>query len=123
MLTPVGARHESEIDIARCHLAKRLRENGRFGSSALRLPVPTNGEFAGATRQVPMIAVIQVVFPVFGIILSSDLCGRFRLLGEAGTDALNRFVTYVALPALFVISMARGAPPWNASRLDRLADR
>ena len=54
-----------------------------------------------------MIAVIQVVVPVFGIILSGYLCGRFRLFGEASTDALNRFVYYVALPALFVISMAR----------------
>jgi hypothetical protein len=54
-----------------------------------------------------MIAVIQVVIPVFGIILSGYLCGRFQLLGAASTDALNRFVYYVALPALFVISMAR----------------
>ena len=54
-----------------------------------------------------MIAVIQVVIPVFGIILTGYLCGRFRLLGAASTDALNRFVYYVALPALFVISMAR----------------
>jgi len=54
-----------------------------------------------------MSAVIQVVLPVFGIILCGYLLGRFRILGEASTDALNRFVYYVALPALFVISMAR----------------
>jgi predicted permease len=54
-----------------------------------------------------MVAVFQVVVPVFGIILCGFLCGRFRLLGETSTEALNRFVYYVALPALFVISMAR----------------
>lgn len=54
-----------------------------------------------------MSAVIEVVIPVFGIILAGYLCGRFGILGDASTDALNRFVYYVALPALFVISMAR----------------
>lgn len=54
-----------------------------------------------------MSAVVEVVIPVFGIILCGYLCGRFRVLGEASTDALNGFVYYVALPALFVISMAR----------------
>lgn len=54
-----------------------------------------------------MVTVIQVVIPVFGIILCGYLCGRFRILGDASTGALNRFVYYVALPALFVVSMAR----------------
>ena len=51
--------------------------------------------------------------PVFGIILAGYLCGRFRVLGEASSEALNRFVYFLALPALFFISMARvpvGAP-------------
>lgn len=54
-----------------------------------------------------MSPILNVVLPVFGIILTGYLCGRFRILGEASTDALNRFVYFVALPALFVISMAR----------------
>jgi len=54
-----------------------------------------------------MSPILDVVLPVFGIILAGYLCGRFRILGEASTDALNRFVYFVALPALFVISMAR----------------
>jgi predicted permease len=54
-----------------------------------------------------MIAVLNVVLPVFGIVLAGYLCGRFGVLGAASSEALNAFVYYVALPALFFISMAR----------------
>jgi hypothetical protein len=54
-----------------------------------------------------MLAILNVVLPVFGIILAGYLCGRFRLLGEASSEALNRFVYFLALPALFFISIAR----------------
>src|SRR5690554_1626525 len=52
-------------------------------------------------------AVLDVVLPVFGIILAGWLCGRFGILGQASSEALNRFVYFVALPALFFVSMAR----------------
>lgn len=52
-------------------------------------------------------AVLDVVLPVFGIILAGFLCGRFGILGQASSEALNRFVYFVALPALFFVSMAR----------------
>jgi hypothetical protein len=52
-------------------------------------------------------AVLDVVLPVFGIVLAGYLCGRFGLLGQASSEALNRFVYFVALPALFFVSMAR----------------
>lgn len=51
--------------------------------------------------------VVDVVVPVFAIMLTGYLAGRFKLLGAASSEALNRFVYYVALPALFFISMAR----------------
>jgi len=54
-----------------------------------------------------MLAILNVVLPVFGIILAGYLCGRFGLLGEASSEALNRFVYFLALPALFFISLAR----------------
>jgi predicted permease len=54
-----------------------------------------------------MSAVVQVVLPVFGIILAGYLAGRRGLLGPGSSQALNGFVYYVALPALFLISMAR----------------
>jgi predicted permease len=57
-----------------------------------------------------MMPVINVVLPVFAIILTGYMAGRFRWLGEASSDALNRFVFYCALPALFFGSLARIEP-------------
>ena len=54
-----------------------------------------------------MQAIIDVVFPIFAIMLTGYLLGRFKVLGEASSDALNKFVYFVALPALFFISLAR----------------
>lgn len=62
-----------------------------------------------------MQAVVSVVLPVFGIILCGYGVGRLRLLGAASSDALNGFVYWVALPALFLRSLSR-AP------LDRILD-
>jgi malonate transporter and related proteins len=52
-------------------------------------------------------AVVNIVLPVFSIMLVGYLAGRFKLLGPASSEALNSFVYFVALPALFFISMAR----------------
>jgi predicted permease len=54
-----------------------------------------------------MEAIVDVVLPVFAIMLSGYLAGRAGLLGPASSAALNGFVYYVALPALFFGSMAQ----------------
>ena len=54
-----------------------------------------------------MAPVINVVLPVFGIILCGYLAGRLGILGEASSDAVNRFVYFFALPPLLFIAMAR----------------
>lgn len=54
-----------------------------------------------------MQAVVNVVIPVFAIVLAGYLCGRFKLLGQGGSEALNGFVYYAALPALFFGSLAK----------------
>lgn len=54
-----------------------------------------------------MLAVVNVVLPVFAIMLAGYLCGRFGLLGQGSSQALNGYVYYVALPALFFLSMSR----------------
>ena len=54
-----------------------------------------------------MTAIINVVLPIFAIMLAGFLAGRFGILGEASSEALNRFVYYGALPALFFVSMSR----------------
>jgi len=51
--------------------------------------------------------VVNVVLPVFAIILSGYLAGRVGVMGAPSTDALNRFVYYFALPVLLGFSMAR----------------
>ncbi len=57
-----------------------------------------------------MAPVVNVILPVFALILVGYLAGRFRLLGDASSEALNRFVYYVALPAMFFASLARLEP-------------
>jgi malonate transporter len=54
-----------------------------------------------------MQAVVNVVLPVFAIVLAGFACGRLRLLGQGGSEALNGFVYYAALPALFFGSLAK----------------
>lgn len=54
--------------------------------------------------------IVNVVLPVFAIILAGFLAGRTRLLGAASSEALNRFVYWVALPVLLFYAMARVTP-------------
>ena len=62
-----------------------------------------------------MNAILTVVFPVFAIIAVGYLAGRRGLLGEASSEALNRFVYWVALPAFLFGAMATFdlAVVWN----------
>lgn len=60
-----------------------------------------------------MSAVVNVVLPVFAIILAGYLSGRTRLLGQASSEALNKFVYWIALPPLLFLAMAQ-------SSLDRI---
>ena len=46
-----------------------------------------------------MEAVVNIVLPVFGIVLCGYAAGRMKLLGPASSEALNGFVYWVALPA------------------------
>jgi len=54
-----------------------------------------------------MQAVVDVVLPVFGLIFTGMLAGRFGLLRQDSTEALNKFVYWFALPALFFVGMSR----------------
>lgn len=51
--------------------------------------------------------VLDVVIPVFAIIGSGFLAGRIGILGEDSSRALNGFVYWVALPALFLGSLSK----------------
>lgn len=49
----------------------------------------------------------EVVLPVFGLIFTGYLAGRFRILGGTAAAAINRFVFYFALPPLLFTFTAR----------------
>jgi len=51
-------------------------------------------------------ALFDVVLPVFAIVATGYLCGRRSLLGPESSEALNKFVYWVALPALLFKAMA-----------------
>ena len=47
-----------------------------------------------------MSAIVNVVLPIFGLILAGYVCRRSGRLGEAASNELSRFVVWLALPAL-----------------------
>jgi predicted permease len=53
-----------------------------------------------------MSVLLTVVFPIFAIILAGYLCGRSKVLGDGSAEGLNKFVYWVALPALLFKAMA-----------------
>jgi malonate transporter and related proteins len=54
-----------------------------------------------------MQAIVNVAFPIFGVILAGYLAGKWRILGGESTAALTAFVSYFALPVLFFGTLAR----------------
>ncbi|GAB3546674.1 AEC family transporter [Noviherbaspirillum agri] len=47
-----------------------------------------------------MTSIINVVLPIFGLILAGYVCRRTQCLGETASSEINRFVVWLALPAL-----------------------
>ena len=54
-----------------------------------------------------MDALVNVAIPVFGIVLTGYLAGRWGVLGPESAQALNRFVYYFALPPVLFVFTAR----------------
>ena len=54
-------------------------------------------------------AVVYAAFPVFALILTGWLCGRFKLLNAPSMEGLNKFVIYLALPAQLFEAMAHAS--------------
>jgi len=50
--------------------------------------------------------IINIVLPVFAIVGAGYICGARGILGEDSSVALNRFVYWVALPAMLFRAMA-----------------
>lgn len=58
-----------------------------------------------------MLTTLAVVLPIFALILAGWLARRTGLLGLHATAELNRFVVWLALPALLFDVMARSVGP------------
>lgn len=54
-----------------------------------------------------MAIVIDVILPIFAILLTGYVAARFRVFDEAASQVLSRFVFYVAGPSLVFISLSR----------------
>ncbi len=54
-----------------------------------------------------MSAVLNAALPIFALILAGFVCARRGVLGAGATDSLNRFVVWLALPALLFQAMAQ----------------
>lgn len=54
-----------------------------------------------------MTAFVNVALPVFAIILAGFVAGRTSILGAASSEALSKFVYWIALPPLLFIGTAR----------------
>ena len=57
-----------------------------------------------------MFASLLTVLPIFALVLTGWLAARLGALGPDATRELNRFVVYLALPALLFGIMARSEP-------------
>jgi hypothetical protein len=62
-----------------------------------------------------MLSTLMVVLPVFALISAGWLARRLGALGPNATTELNRFVVYLALPALLfdIVAHARWADVWQ----------
>jgi malonate transporter and related proteins len=57
-----------------------------------------------------MNAVLNSALPIFALILTGFICGRFGVFDRTATDNLNRFAVYLALPSLMFIAMSKITP-------------
>ncbi|WP_277187518.1 AEC family transporter [Caballeronia sp. BR00000012568055] len=61
--------------------------------------------------------LFTIILPIFGLIFAGYACRRFNKLGPTAASELNKFVVYLALPALLFDIMSK--TPW--SELDQPA--
>src|SRR3546814_16239594 len=84
----------------RASSAAARRARGGRGLCARQRPVPRLDPRA-------MGPILNVVFPIFAIMAAGYSAGHFAILGKESSEALNRCVYFLALPAVFFVPMAR----------------
>ena len=62
-----------------------------------------------------MFSTLLIVLPIFALILAGWVTRKIGVLGAAATTELNRFVVYLALPALLfdIVAHAHWADIWQ----------
>ena len=51
--------------------------------------------------------VVELIFPVFAVIVTGYLFSRLKLLPDSVGDSLIQFLFYVAIPALLFVVIAQ----------------
>ncbi|GIZ10781.1 hypothetical protein NCCP436_01970 [Pseudomonas sp. NCCP-436] len=73
------------------------------------------GSVSSHRQREPMSSVLNVLLPIFGLILVGYLCRRTNRLGSAAASEMNRFVVWLGLPALLfsLTAKAQWAQIWQ----------
>ncbi|WP_244816673.1 AEC family transporter [Caballeronia sp. Lep1P3] len=69
------------------------------------MPSPVSSSLAALSALLG--PLVTIILPVFGLIFAGYACRKLNKLGPAAASELNRFVVYLALPALLFDTMAR----------------
>lgn len=75
------------------------------------MPSPVHLPRAFASLPSLLTPLLTIIPPVFGLIFAGYACRKLNKLGPGAASELNRFVVYLALPALLFDIMAK--TPWR----------
>lgn len=64
-----------------------------------------------------MLEILNIITPIFFVIIAGYTCGRMNFLGDSAVSILNRIIYYVFLPAL-IFSLTSKAHPDDLTRFD-----
>lgn len=64
-----------------------------------------------------MLEILNIITPIFFVIIAGYICGKLDFLGHSAVSILNKLIYYVFLPAL-IFSLTASAQPSDLSRLD-----
>jgi malonate transporter and related proteins len=73
--------------------------------------MPTTLLWSHAARSEYMLSIVNIILPVFALIFAGYVLRRLNILSAAACTELNRFVVYLALPALMIDVMT--SSPWQ----------
>jgi malonate transporter and related proteins len=76
------------------------------------MPPPVHSPFALSALSSLLTPLFTIILPIFGLIFAGYACRKFNKLGPTAASELNRFVVYLALPALLFDIMAK--TPWSS---------